>query len=326
MSKIKWVLIEVREDQNEESARIASQNKTKADKTPKPKAATALPANQESPSNESKGLPVPKVKPKAKPNPKPKAKGDKGNGDDNPKSSGTGKDSAEGNPKGAKDKTKSKAEENPKSNVACLFWAKGTCNLGDACPLHHDPKARPAAKPKAAAPANVKATAALLVASRGLAHTSACSQQEVEAVFDEARRLSWSVLKSSNFAFVKPLIAMMSYCNGVLSSTSEYAATASLVSTNVSLKDSYISCPAVIADEHAMIAQADNLDTYRLEWVADSGAGKDLASLEALVEQSVPSSIVHACVQSDDPIKFECGNGVTVSDTRSECSGNKFGK
>ncbi len=156
-------------------------------------------------------------------------------------------------------------------------------------------------------------------------------------MFDEARRSSWSILKSSVFALVKPLIAIMSYCNGVLSISSEFAVNATLeaqaakteaqfASNNVSFKDSCISCPAMIAHEHAMIAQTDNAGSYRLEWVADSGAGKDLASIEALVEQGVPSSIVQSCAQADEPIKFETGNGVTVSDTRVECSGSRFGK
>ena len=81
--------------------------------------------------------------------------------------------------------------------------------------------------------------------------------------------------KSSIFAFVQPLLAMMSYCTSVLPSTSEYAVInayrlpdvgsvtpptwmRNLFLNNVGLKDSWISCPAVIAHEHAMIAQADN--------------------------------------------------------------------
>ena len=51
-----------------------------------------------------------------------------------------------------------------------------------------------------------------------------------------------------------------------------------------------------------------------------------MASIEALVEQGVPASVTHACVQYADPIKFETGNCIAASDTRIEGSGNKFGK
>ena len=107
---------------------------------------------------------------------------------------------------------------------------------GDACPFYHDPRAKPAAKPKAAAPANAEATVALLVASRGIAIASACSLREVETVFSGVRRSAWSTFMSSMYAFVKPLIAIMSCCNSVFSSTSEYAVNASLALRNVSLK------------------------------------------------------------------------------------------
>ena len=46
-------------------------------------------------------------------------------------------------------------------------------------------------------------------------------------------------------------------------------------------------------------------DQYSLEWIADSGAGRDLTSHRALIEQGVPNAVIQKQTQSVNPIKFE---------------------
>lgn len=110
MSKIKAVLVEVREDQNEESIRasLIDQNKPKVT----PKAAVAQGSND---PDLSKGLPIPRAKPKAKAkeSSKPKADvqtGTGGKGGQQPKADDKNKkDKGKGKGEGKKDSGKPKA-------------------------------------------------------------------------------------------------------------------------------------------------------------------------------------------------------------------------
>ncbi len=104
MKKIKDVLIEVREDTNEESIRASLQAKPKAKSDPK--AAVAHDASDD--PKGTKGLPNPSAKPKAKPAAKPKAaatdeqaeKGGKGGNPPKANPKGKGKGKGEGGKKG----------------------------------------------------------------------------------------------------------------------------------------------------------------------------------------------------------------------------------
>lgn len=140
MNKIKAVLVEVREDANEEPIRTSLLSKAKP--TPAPKAAVAQGADGG--RKETKGLPNPSSKPKAKPKatPPPKAgnQGEKGGkGGDQPKADPKGKGKGKGSEDKKDDKPKPKADPkgSGKATVPCLFWPKGTCNRGDNCPFSH---------------------------------------------------------------------------------------------------------------------------------------------------------------------------------------------
>ena len=78
-------------------------------------------------------------------------------------------------------------------------------------------------------------------------------------------------------------------------------------------------------DDHALIAQSKASRHVTLEWIADSGAGRDLASSRAFVEQGVSQSTIQRCTQSMSPIKFETGNGSYTADTCVALDGSTFG-
>ena len=68
-------------------------------------------------------------------------------------------------------------------------------------------------------------------------------------------------------------------------------------------------------DPHALIAQPKAHDHVSLEWIADSGAGRDLASRRAFSDQGIPSSVIQNSTQTSSPIKFETGNGYYTADS-----------
>lgn len=83
--------------------------------------------------------------------------------------------------------------------------------------------------------------------------------------------------------------------------------------------------PAVLPLEHALIAQNHTKGEFEISWIADSGAGRNLASLKALQNQGIPSQIANQFVPETGRIKFEMGNGHVNGDTSNLAHGNKFG-
>ena len=61
--------------------------------------------------------------------------------------------------------------------------------------------------------------------------------------------------------------------------------------------------PAVVSHDSSVALSAKMSDLYMLEWIADSGAGRDLASERAFLKQGVPMSFVQNCTQSCNPIR-----------------------
>lgn len=78
-------------------------------------------------------------------------------------------------------------------------------------------------------------------------------------------------------------------------------------------------------DPHALIAQPKAHDHVSLEWIADSGAGRDLASRRAFSDQGIPSSVIQNSTQSTSPIQFETGNGSYTADSCVSLNGPTFG-
>ena len=85
--------------------------------------------------------------------------------------------------------------------------------------------------------------------------------------------------------------------------------------------------PAVVHHHnHGIAMSAKAADQYSFEWIADSGAGRDLTSHRTLIEQGVPNAVLQKQTQSVNPIRFETGNNTVVSNSCIEIPGNVFGK
>ena len=174
MNKIKAVLVEVREDANEESIHASLQTKAK----PKPDAKAAVAQNPHD-QETTKGL------------------------TQSVKGKGRGSEAK----KDAQAKPKAEPKDGGKATAPCLFWPKGTCNRGESCLFLHDPKAKPAAKPRAAALANAKATVAVLAAAGGVSRASSLQPNVIRE-----SSTCMHILKSSIRAIVRPFFALLSSC------------------------------------------------------------------------------------------------------------------
>ena len=86
-----------------------------------------------------------------------------------------------------------------------------------------------------------------------------------------------------------------------------------------------LASPALVSNNTSVAMSARMTDSFSLEWIADSGAGRDLGSTRAFLEQGIPRDLVESCTQSAKPIKFETGNGTLVSDSCVEMPGSTFG-
>ena len=61
------------------------------------------------------------------------------------------------------------------------------------------------------------------------------------------------------------------------------------------------------------VKMQDSSGVYMLEWIADSGAGRNLSSTKSFVQQGIPVHVVENATQETTPLSFETGNGVTCS-------------
>ena len=82
--------------------------------------------------------------------------------------------------------------------------------------------------------------------------------------------------------------------------------------------------PAIPSHTHAVPAQSTSATAFDLEWIADSGAGRDLGSERAFMQQGVPQNTIQSCISGIHPTKFEAGNGTFTSDTCVELQGQNF--
>ena len=287
--KLQRVVIEMREDINEESVRrTLSPTKPKQDRPKGDGKGKDVKANVAVDTDDKgeKALPGP-----AKPKPKAKADskgGGKEGGKQQPKAAPQKPKASQPKPK-AKPKAEATGSQN-RSSVPCLFYPNGTCNRGESCPFFHDPKAKPAAKPKAtAATSSAKATVAVISAAQGVSGASAVSSASQTSV---SSGFGWELLQASLRAFVRPFIALASLfsCIGQPQLSAHSAA--------------LWASPAVVSHNSSAALSAKMSDSFQLEWIADSGAGRDLASERAFLEQGVPMSFVQSCTQSCKPIKI----------------------
>ena len=124
--------------------------------------------------------------------------------------------------------------------------------------------------------------------------------------------------------FVRPFFAsphrfLLRFSTGVASDATLW---------NAHPSSSSLGAPAILhQDPHALIAQSEARASSHvtLEWIADSGAGRDLASSRAFAEQGVHSDVVQRCTHSISSIKFETGNGSYAADTCVAMNGSSCG-
>ena len=84
--------------------------------------------------------------------------------------------------------------------------------------------------------------------------------------------------------------------------------------------------PAILSHTHAEPAQSTSATTVDLEWIADSGAGRDLESERAFLQQGIPKDTMQSCISGIHPTRFETGNGTFISHTCIELQGESFGQ
>jgi hypothetical protein len=292
----------------------------------------------------SQVLPQTKAKPKAKA--KSQGEGIKGTGPGKSGDKSKGKSKGDGkgkdNQKGSEPAAQPKAAPKAKSSIPCLFYPKGTCNKGDDCPFLHDAKAAPAAKAKSLA-ATAKATVAFVAAASSMPKASAVS---TAAVKETLKKSAWATFKSSICAFVQPFLTLMSLTSGI-GDPQGFASAAILCNPNVTIPQVFASqtsgatvrnqdfddikvltpgIPAILSHTHAVPAQSTSPTTVDLEWIADSGAGRDLESERAFLQQGIPKDTIQSCISGIHPTKFETGNGPFTSDTCIELQGESFGQ
>ena len=80
-------------------------------------------------------------------------------------------------------------------------------------------------------------------------------------------------------------------------------------------QDSMLSgVPVVLRSaETACVASTREGSVFDVEWIADSGASRSLASVRSLIDQGISENTVHKCLEPASTIRFETGNGTTNS-------------
>ena len=317
--KLQTVAIEQREDANEESVRRSiSPNKpaptSKGEGKGKAAPAKGTSADDQGQVKDQRAMPSSTAKPKAKPkgNPKGGGKGKEGGPSDRPKVDPGSKVKA---PVG-KPKPKPKAEGG-KPSVKCLFYPN--CTRGDTCPFLHEGAPKGKAESKASpAKAPAKAAVATLLASsfRGA----------------EASRTSVSSMGKAFSTFMYPFKAFFASVAALSSlivpeSVDKAKPCGSLRLPAAPLQDSLLSgAPVVVrTSETACVASARSGTIFDVEWIADSGASRSLASVRSLVDQGIPESLIQQHVDQASEIRFETGNGTTNSTESFSFHGSSFG-
>ena len=231
-----------------------------------------------------------------------------------------------------------------------LVFPKGTCNRGENCPFVHEQQPKTAAKAK---PAAVPKTAvAFVVGASGVSQSSASEIHQHDS--SRLKRSAWAIFKSSISAIVRPFATLLSLAGGCLGRRG-FASLATLQhSSGVGVKDAFhhvpvilsnrsvvgsgaetearntpetdASCPLVLSNQPDMFAQSSSASRHEVEWIADSGAGRDLCSERAFLQQGFTKSMFDNHAIEVDPTKFETGNGTFVSNSCISLEGSAFGK
>ena len=298
-------LAELREDANERDFREAMLKETKVDTRPvKEKAKSTAAAATKA----AAAVPPPKKKSPPQPPPAPAKQEGKGDGKGKSKGKGKGKDKA---------KEKSKAKGPPaktggggakaKPTVPCIFFPKGTCNRGADCPFSHEVAPANTAKKGSgsASSAAAKTSAAVALVMPGSASASACNPRPARSHVATGLSAAWRFL--TRWVAMFSTIAFPSLAPSIHNASQLYAPAA----------------PALLSMPAGARVHSSEGNTYDLEWIADSGAGRSLASIEALKAQGIFLDERLCC--DDETIVFETGNGKTTSGSVLYTSGSTFG-
>ena len=88
------------------------------------------------------------------------------------------------------------------------------------------------------------------------------------------------------------------------------------------------SCPAIqvnLSKKLRAPVNGSGAVSFDVEWIADSGAGRSLTSIQDLERQNIPASKIEQATASSDLIHFETGNGRTKSNKTLRTVGSSFG-
>eukprot|EP00435_Cladocopium_sp_Y103_P018472 s2405_g4.t1 len=244
----------------------------------------------------------------AKGHPKGTGKGKRGKGSPKePPKAPHPKSKAQGPPPKAKSKT-----EPGRPTVKCLFYPNCTRHEG-----------APAAKAGPKGPAPKAATAKAAIATVIATSTT----HGAEAVRSNMSLMS-KTLQLAMYPF-RGLFAVIATLSSLISPESEAVAKPDgglqLIAAP-STGSPLLGGPVVVhKTETAYVASASSQTSVELEWIADSGASRFLASVRSLTSQGLSENSVHTCVMPASAINFETGNGTTRSTEQFPVHGSKFG-
>ena len=218
-----------------------------------------------------------------------------GKGPGKGKKGGKGK-GGDGGTKGAPNKPppppKHAQPEVPKNNqvakekAPCLFYPKGTCNRPN-CPFAHiGPGKAKSGNSGATAKATVAATVAAVLPTAASGHSSCHNCQPASS-----RGFGGSFLG-------KILRWFMGWYT--------------------------IAMPAIIPSVDVALPSCQT-GPFQVEWIADSGAGRNLTSLKALAKQGVGPSVGISATRAE-PVRFATGNGLFTATEVIHTIGSEFGE
>ena len=140
------------------------------------------------------------------------------------------------------------------------------------------------------------------------------------------KRSPWSMIKSSFAAIMKPIVTLLSCVVGVTEPQGAATQASLCASCGVGVEDAFPCMPAILSNGTALYAQSSRQVSHELEWIADSGAGRDLGSDRAFAQQGFSKEMANQNLIGVPPTKFETGNGSYTSDTCVQLTGNHFGE
>ena len=127
-------------------------------------------------------------------------------------------------------------------------------------------------------------------------------------------------------AIIKPIVTVLSCIVGVTEPQGAATQATLCAGFGVVVKDAFPCMPAILSTGTALYAQSSRQVSHELEWIADSGADRDLGCDRAFAQQRFSKEMVNQNLIGVPPTKFETGNGSYTSDSCVQLTGNHFGE